>query len=374
MLHVDIPTQAEIKALAAMRSDICASLYLPTSPLSQEAAEHDRLTLKNLAQDATRRMEAAGVDKRLIWPITEQLEDLVDDDDFWQLQARSLAVFVTPDSLRTFRLPNHLEQVAQVSDRFFLKPLLRSVTFPHEALVLSLSVGQVRLVEVFADLPPKDVRVPGMPKDAMSAVGKATIGHRSPSGRIHGSEGEKVRMRQYSRAIDQALRGLLAGRHTPMILAAPRPIDDVFRSVNTYPHLVAQQITASADEMTNSRLAEAARPLLDDIYADQMKAQMDLFETRKGQGRATTDMAQAAKAATFGAIDCLLVDIDEVVPGWVDETDGSIRFAAADDTTSYGIVDEIAARTIAHGGRVLGVRKADLPDGAHLAALLRYAI
>ena len=374
MLHVDIPTQPEIKALAEKRSEICASLYLPTSPLGQEAADHDRLTLKNLGLDATRQMTAAGVDKRLIWPITEQLEDLVDDDDFWQLQARSLAVFVTPESIRTFRLPNHLEPVAQVSDRFFLKPLLRSVTFPHEALVLSLSVGQVRLVQVFADLPPKEVRVPGMPKDAMSAVGKATIGHRSPSGRIHGSEGEKVRMRQYGRAVDHALRGLLAGRHTPMILAAPRPIDDVFRSVNTYPHLVAQQITASADELTDSQLAEAARPLLDEVYAEEMAAQIELFRAREAQGRATTDIAQAAKAATFGAIDSLLVDIDEVVPGWVDETDGSVRFAAADDITSYGIVDEIAARTIAHGGRVLGVRKADLPDGAHLAAILRWAI
>jgi hypothetical protein len=373
MLHVDIPTQSEIKSLAEARGTACVSLYLPTSVLTQEV-DRDRLTLKNLATEAATRLEAAGIDKRQIWPINEQLEDLVDDDDFWQVQARSLAVFVTPETVRTFRLPNHLEQMVQVSDRFHLKPLLRAVTFPHEAIVLAVSTGHTRVVEVFADLPPQEVRVPGMPKDAMSAVGKATIGHRSPSGRIHGSEGEKVRLRQYSRAIDQALRGLLAGRETPMILAATRPVNDVFRSVNTYPHLVAQQITLSPDEVTNSQLAEAARPLLDAIYADQMKAMMDLFETRKGQGRATTDLAQAARAATFGAIDSLLVDIDEVIPGRVDETDGSIRFAKADDAESYGIVDEIATRTMAHGGKVLGVRKADLPDGAHLAAILRYPV
>ena len=373
MLHVDIPTQPEIKALAAARSTVCASLYVPTSPLGQEA-EHHRLALKNLGLEAVRQMEADGVDKRQIWPIGEQLEHLADDHDFWQMQARSLAVFVTPESIRTFRLPNHLEPLCQVADRFHLKPLLRAVTFPHEALVLALSTGHVRVVEVFADLPPQEVRVQGMPKDAMSAVGKATIGHRSPAGRIHGSEGEKVRLRQYARAVDHALRGLLSGRETPLILAATRPIDDVFRSVCTYPHLVAQQITQSPDHVTDAQLAETARPLLDEIYADQMKAQLDLYATRKGQGRATTDLAQAARAATYGAIESLLVDIDEVIPGWVDETDGSIRFAEAHDPSSYGIVDEIATRTLAHGGRVLGVRKADLPDGAQLAAILRYAI
>lgn len=373
MLHVDIPTQPEIKSLAQARGDACVSIYLPATPLSQEAG-HDRLTLKNLAMEATGQLEAAGADKRRIWPITEQLEDLVDDDDFWQVQAGSLAVFVTPESIRTFRLPNNLEPTVQVSDRFHLKPLLRAVTFPHEALVLALSVGAVRVVEVFADLPPKEVRVPGMPKDAMSAVGKATIGHRSPSGRIQGSEGEKVRLRQFARAVDQALRGLLAGRETPMILAATRPVDDVFRSVNTYPHLVAQQITASPDELSDAKLAEAAQPLLDEIYADQMNAIMELFETRKGQGRATTDIAQAARAATYGAIDSLLVDIDQVIPGWIDETDGSVRFAESADATSYGIVDEIATRAMMHGAKVLGVRQADLPDGAHLAAILRYAV
>ena len=373
MLHVDIPTRPEIKALAAVRSAACASLYVPTSPLGQEAEQH-RLALKNLALEAVRQMAADGVDKRQIWPIEEQLDDLVDDHDFWQLQARSLAVFVTPESIRTFRLPNHLESLVQVADRFHLKPLLRTLTFPHEALVLALSTGHTRVVEVFADLPPQEVRVSGMPKDAMQAVGKATVGHRSPSGRIQGSEGEKVRLRQYARAVDHALRGLLGGRETPLILAATRPIDDIFRSVCTYPHLVAQQITSSPDEVTDSQLAEAARPLLDEIYADQMAAQLDLYATRKAQGRATTDIAQAARAATYGAIDSLLVDIDEVVPGRVDETDGAVHFAAADDASSYGVVDEIAARTLAHGGKVLGVRKADLPDGASLAAILRYAV
>jgi hypothetical protein len=213
-----------------------------------------------------------------------------------------------------------------------------------------------------------------MPKDAMDAVGKATVGHRSPSGRIQGSEGEKVRLRQYARAVDQALRALLAGRETPMILAATRPIDDIFRSVATYPHLVAQQVATSPDQLSDQELAQAARPLLDEIYADAMRAMLDFFETRKRQGRATTDIAQAARAATSGAVDLLLVDIDEVIPGEVDETDGSVRFAEPGEAGSYGIVDEIACRTLANGGKVLAARKADLPEGAPLAAVLRYPV
>jgi hypothetical protein len=38
------------------------------------------------------------------------------------------------------------------------------------------------------------------------------------------------------------------------------------------------------------------------------------------------------------------------------------------------VVDEIAARTLAMGGRVLGVRRDDIPGGGELAAILRYAV
>ena len=81
-----------------------------------------------------------------------------------------------------------------------------------------------------------------------------------------------------------------------------------------------------------------------------------------------------ARAATYGAIETLLVDMDAVVPGTIDDQTGSITFAAAAGATTYGVVDEIAGRALAGGARVLGVRKADLPGSGKLAAILRYPI
>ncbi|MFL5335080.1 MAG: hypothetical protein ACJ8H8_18270, partial [Geminicoccaceae bacterium] len=77
---------------------------------------------------------------------------------------------------------------------------------------------------------------------------------------------------------------------------------------------------------------------------------------------------------TFGAIEALLVDIDEVVPGRIDEDTGAVTFVDAPGADSYGVVDEIADRALVTGARVLGVRKADIPGGAHLAAILRYPV
>jgi hypothetical protein len=371
MLHVDIPSRSDIEGLIAARAPACLSLYLRTTPITQDA-QADRIQLKNLARAGLEQLRAQNADKRQVAAIEEALDDLVDDDTFWKFQAHSLAVLVTPDTTRTFRLPNALEPMVASGDRFFIKPLLRAITVPQSAFVLALAQGSVRLIEVSGDMPAFEVKVADMPKDAAGAVGKASILGRAPSGRIQGSEGQKVRLRQYARHVDQALRELLAGRETPLILAAAPPLDSIFRSVNTYPHLVDDVIPGSPERVSGADLAQASRAILDRMHRADLEGLHRLFETRAAQGRTTTDIAHAARAATFGAVSVLLVDIDAVVPGLVNEDDGSIVFSDSASAASHGVVDQIAGRALLAGARVLGVRRADIPGGGSLAAILRY--
>ena len=244
MLHVDIPSRADIERLSAMRSPACLSLYLPTTPVTQDA-QADRIAFKNLIRAGLDQLASGGIDKRSTKAIDEALSDLLDDDEFWRFQANSLAVFATAEETLTFRLPNALEPVVVASDRFFMKPLLRAITVSQSAFVLALSQNAVRLVEVSGDLPAATVKVDDMPVDAASSVGKASIQDRSPSGRIHGAEGQKVRMSQFARRVDNALRGLLAGRETPLILAAAQPLDGIFRSVCSYPTWCPRRLRAT---------------------------------------------------------------------------------------------------------------------------------
>lgn len=373
MLYVDIPTIPEFKALASTRTDACVSLYVPTTPVTQDTAA-SRIEFRNLTKAALAQLAEAGFDKRRAAAIGDQLAELAADDGFWRYQAMSLGVLATPESMRTFRLPNRLTAMVEVSDRFHLKPLIRAITFPHEAFVLALSEKAVRLVEVFADLPAQEIAIRDLPKDGAGEVKREANDKRSRRMSDRGAEGEKNLLRKYARQVDAALRPVLAGRDTPLVLAATEPLASIFRSVNTYPGLVEKAIATSPDRVGDAKLAEAVRPILDQIYARDVEAIKALFETRKGQGRATTDISVAARAATFGAIEQLMIDIDEVIPGTVDEADGRVTFAEGPSAKSYGIVDEIAGRALLTGARVLGVRKDDIPGREHLAAILRYPV
>jgi hypothetical protein len=55
----------------------------------------------------------------------------------------------------------------------------------------------------------------------------------------------------------------------------------------------------------------------------------------------------------------------------VDETSGSVIFAPTEDAMSCDVIDEIVGRAILTEARFLALRRADIPDEAPLAMILR---
>lgn len=368
MLHTDIPTRSEIEALAAMTGDWYVSIYTPTE---SDAADPDKNRIA--FWDQVRRALGTVTDSEARAALEEEFDVHIDDAEFWRYQSRTLVTLATPTRIRTYRLPNELNASETVGDRFYLKRLLRAVTFPQSAFVLALAEGSVRLVEVTADKPAYTVRIPGLPTSAADHAGKAGLGDRAPKRRVQGEEGRKMRVRQYARAIDTELRDFLAGRHVPLILAATEPIDALFRSVNSYDNLLEESIAGNPEHTSDQELAERSREILDRHYALHLAELVELLNQRRSEGRAATDISDLARAATAGAVDTLLVDMDASVPGTI-AADGAVTFAEPTATEAPGILDEISRRVLLAGGRVLAVRTADLPADAQIAGILRYAL
>ncbi len=372
MHYVDLPNAREIGDLNLVRSDACISIYLPTTPLTQDI-EQSRINLGNLVKKAIGQLEEMCLDKRRVWPIQELFDTLLADDDFWNHQANSLAILATPDSLHTYRMANKLNAIVEVSDRFHLKPLLRAITFPHAAHILALSENAVRLIEISADLPAKEVVVVDLPKNMESVGRKAAIKDYTGTGHRHGAQGQFSYQAPFVRKISAAIRPILAESSHPLILATTKPLEALFRSLSRVTALDGI-IAGNPEHMSEAELATAARPLLDAHYAGQIKAFHHEFEERAGKNRTTTDISDAARLATFGGIESILVDIDNVIDGFIDDETGEVTFGSHGDGVNYGIVDEITGRALRTGAKVMAVRKDDIPGGHDLAVISRLPI
>ena len=284
-LHIDTPILPEFKALAAVKSDACVSIYLPTSPPHDHARFH-RIAFKDLAKEALAQLKDAGLDKRQLAALEERLSPLAgavqdnpDDnkfryrdhnplekiEEFWRAQANGLAVLATPEMLRTFRLPDRPKPLCEVADRFHLTPLIRAMTSPHDVFVLALAEESVRLIYVIVNSLPIRVSVAGLPANAEEATRRPLVHVRAPRGYLQNLEGQKVLLEKYVRKVERALHAALAGQSRPLILAADEPVVSMFRSVNSYPRLVDEVIAGNPDHVTDAQLADAVPPVLDRI-------------------------------------------------------------------------------------------------------------
>jgi hypothetical protein len=270
-----------------------------------------------------------------------------------------------------FRLPNSPKPLAEVADRLHLTPLIRAMTSPHDIFVLALAEESVRLIHAFVNFPPVRLQIPDLPGNAEQATRRPSFHVRAPRGRLQNLEGEKVLLHKYVSKVEQAIHSVFAGLNTPLVVAAEEPLASMYRSLNSYPGLAEEMIDGNPDQKTDAELEDAAIPILDRLYLREVRAAIALYEQLKPR-RATTDVSHAAHAATAGAVEQLLVDLDVVVPGLVSDVDGSAIYSASDDAETYSVVDEVARRALSTGARVLGARREELPDRAPLTAILRY--
>lgn len=183
----------------------------------------------------------------------------------------------------------------------------------------------------------------------------------------------KARDRFYVRQIDHAVRSVRNHSDLPLIIAATEGIDALYRTVNTYPHLVDTRWPGNPEELTDAQLASNVRTILDAVYAAELVDLTELFEVRPSQGRAATDVSDVARLATMGAVDTVLVDFEAELPGSIDEMSGAVTFADTTSAEGHGDIDDIARRVHLAGGRVLAVRGDDIPQPRSVATILRYA-
>ncbi|MEO6505592.1 MAG: hypothetical protein ABIW36_13460 [Terrimesophilobacter sp.] len=372
-MRLTLPTHNDLTELIDHRDDASVSIYLPSSPIANQT-EAVQLALRSAITDAEGQLKAIGVPRQRTAELADAVGRLESDREFWQYQSNALAVFAAPGLLRAFRLANSLEKRLSVGDRFDIGPLLRSVTFPHDGFVLSVTEGAIRLLEITATGHPTVIELPGLPDDVHSVLEHGAHDGRFDQRRADGRLGPKAEQRRFCRLVEDAVLKQIGDSALPMILAGSRDLEPAYRVVNTYPGLLEKGIDTHPDSASNDELDARARAILDEHYADQLVDWRETFGARRSNGLATSQLSEVAKAATASAVDELLFDMNSTLEGSIDDF-GALQVAGEPGPGTYGLVDEIAARVLRSGGTVRAARAEDMPDDdTVVAALLRFPI
>lgn len=372
-MYTDIPQREEIERLAAASNPHSVTLVLRSSPVTSEV-ERLRIEFGNLSAEAVAALRERGetkADGEAAEAVEALLRELHEDQEFWRFQSHSLVVFVTPEQIVSYRLPNELDSEWFAGNHFRIVPLLRTITFPHEASVLALSQNATRLISIGPDHPGTEIPVPDLPTDILDTFNVSDPGTQSHQRRLHGPEGQSERIRAYARSVERAIAPIVRATRRPLILAATQPLLGEFRGLSTMPKLLSEAIEGNPDDRSAAELDTAAREILDRHYEETLAGWSAQFANRQANGRAVTDLTDVARSAVAGAVQTLYVDLAARPEGTLDAEFGTIDAAP---TVGESLIDRVAAAVLAHGGRVRVIRSGQVPGGGTQGAEVRFSV
>ena len=141
---MDTLKQTDLEELIETSGDWCISMYMPAHRYGREQ-QQDPIRFKNLIARAQEELLVSGIHQPEIRELMRPAENLLRDEGFWQHQSDGLAVFLSPDSFRTYRLLSRFDETVVIADNFQIKPLLHLLNKNERFYILALSLNEVRL-------------------------------------------------------------------------------------------------------------------------------------------------------------------------------------------------------------------------------------
>ncbi|HKZ76880.1 MAG TPA: hypothetical protein VJ124_01045 [Pyrinomonadaceae bacterium] len=376
----------ELNNLIEQREESCVSIYLPTHRAMPET-QQDPIRFKNLLAEAKNKLITFGLRSPEAKQLLEPAMKLLDDRDFWKYQSDGLAVFISSDVFRFYTLPITFAELVVVTGRFHFKPLLRMFTTEGSFYILALSQNQVRVfqgsrqsvTELFPQGIPKNLEAALMYDDPQRELQFHTrapqMGGRRAAvfhGHGVGIDDNKDRILRYCREIDAGLRPLLRDEVAPLVLACVDYLLPIYKSANTYRHLMDEGIPGNPETLSPTELHEQAWKIVRPYFQRTRGEAIAKYREVVGTGRTSTDIRNVIAAAASGRVESLLVAVGVQQWGAVDP---ATKVSELHDDPLPGdedLLDRAAIETIANGGVVFAVEPASIPDNAPLAAVYRY--
>jgi hypothetical protein len=363
------------------------SVYLPTHRAGRDIRQ-DPIRLKNLLRQAEDGLRAKGMPAADSAALLAPATALLDRGAFWEHQLDGLALFLDADGMREFRCPRHFDAFCYVHDHFHVKPLLPLLRWETVFHLLALSLNQVQMYEVTADalnpvdlgdMPTSladalghDVDEPSLQHHAGARPGAATANVSVFHGQGGGDDDRKREVVRFLQLVDEGLRQRLPDPQTPVLLVGVDELISRFHDLSRHRGLVPGGITGNVESFEPQRLhAEAWEHAREFVEADARRAAAR-YDEQKGTEYATARVGEVARALAAGRVESLLVAADRVLWGELDPDAGEVDLHDPRQNGDVDVIDRLAVLGLQRGADVIARRASRLPDGAAVAAVMRY--
>ena len=391
---MDTLRREDLRQLVESNGEWHISIYLPMHRAGNEQ-QQDSIRLKNLLSQAEKKLLDYGLRRPEVEQMLTSANDLLVNRDFWQNPSDGLAVFISKDTSRTFRLPANFEEAVVVGKSFYVQPLLPLLNGNGIFYILSLSLNQNKLFRASKDNieevelkdVPKNMEEALMIEDKQKNLGFQTMTDNTVGGTgagerpaIHYGQGveddKKEKVLRYGQELDNGLSGQIEDESAPMVVAAVDYLIPIFQQASSYRNLLEEGVVGNPERHDLKELHSLAWKIVEPIFMRSQQEAIDRFNELHGQqnGLATNDLDTAVKAAIGGRVETLLVPLGVQRWGHYDPATDAVQFDPEPMPENEDMINYAAVQTILSSGNVYALPRDQFPGRGDVAAILRYVI
>lgn len=347
------PALEDLRELAGSSGFCLTALISPFAP-GEKTRFSPAALLRNYTHEAEIRLTALGANKEQISTLLQPLTNLAGDPALMEGFHWSRAMLRSPEIFAEFLLRKPVEGGMTVGERFNLLALVAEAEMPREFYVLKLSKRAVSLARVGSRLEAVKIPRTAATLDEFLELDKPDHDRENRTGaapRVRfgtGTERENhmAYLGAYYKHADQELSTVLRPKKAMVVLAGVEEDTALFRSVATYPYVLAESIQRSPDDGSSEEdLLQRAFLMMRQCMLKRNAAALKEARERMAPGRFSEDAAGMAQMAEQGRVGQLYV---------------------AEDAKEEKL-NRVLIETLAHGGEVHA-----LPAGRAAAAVMRY--
>ena len=369
----------------AQESSTCISIYMSAEKAGAETRKNP-IRFKNALSEAEEKLASLNKSAELTASL-ESAQSYIDRHDFWQHQDSGLAFFINSNGIKYYRLPYSFDEQVEVSDRFYLKPLLPVLTNDSKFYLLALSQNEVKFY-LGSHYSINEVKLPqGVPASLAEALEyddpeKQTQYHSGDGGGTTpiyhgqgvGTTDNKDEIKRFFHQINNGLTSVLQESSTPMILAGVEFLLPIYHEANSYDNLLEKGVLGNPENVAPEDLHQQAWSIIEPHFTAEKTAAIDNYHQQSGAGLSSSRLEEIVAGAANGQIDTLLVTKDAQAWGTFDRQANKVEIQDSKTQDNIDLIDFAVTQTYLQKGKVYTVDSSQMPDEEMAIAILRFPV
>lgn len=334
--------------------------------------EEDKLRFKNNLKEAETKLLKRGLEEKKVEKFLSPASDLLEENEFWQHQSDGLAVYFNEEKFIYHTLPTSFYNLTYINDHFYIKPISSFFNNENRFFILVLSQNAIRFFEANSysitsikidDLVPESLEETERQVEKTESLQHHSAGNRNTI--YHGHGGEKnyqsIAVEKFLREIDQGLMKMLHDEKAPLILAGVDELISMYKSINSYPHIVDEHVSGNFDNEHEVLIQEKGWNKVKNFFQQGRLEKAEKFLFYKSKGKAHTNIEEIIPLARQGRIDSLFTSSTQNIWGNFDENTLDVKIHKEKQTNSACLLNLSVFYTMFYKGKVYNLPPKELP-------------